>query len=154
MNSPIVRLTEGEVAASLLIAAVRRLESNRSGREDNHHGKKDPWMDEIDGAAAEIAYCKFRGQFWSPGVNTFHGADHGTKIQIRSTQYDTGCLIIRPKEDPPSHYYVLATGHIPVFQIRGWILGKAGMLPQYLKSPNGRPPAYFVPQSLLTPFKK
>lgn len=109
------------------------------------------WDTDIEGAAAELAYCKFRGQYWGGTVNTFKAADVGVAVQIRSTPRPNGSLILRPGDDD-SHYYVLVTGMIPKFRIVGWLRGREGKRDEFKQNPNNRPPAFFVPQSVLKLF--
>jgi hypothetical protein len=148
-----VTLTREEVEIAAMIGCRRRAESKDRGRIDNHGlGKADFWGIDIEGAAAEMAYCKFRGKFWSGSVNSFKGPDCGENVQIRSTHHDYGSLIIR-HQDPDNDFYVLMVGVSPTFKVCGWIKGVDGKSEAFAQSPNGRPPAFFVPQHRLNKFK-
>jgi hypothetical protein len=149
----VVTLSQEEVEIAAMIGCRRRAESKARGRIDNHGlGKADLWAIDIEGAAAEMAYCKFRGKFWSGSVNSFKGPDCGQNVQIRSTHHDYGCLIIR-HQDSDNDIYVLLVGVCPTFTICGWIKGVDGKSEEFAQSPNGRPPAFFIPQHKLTKFK-
>lgn len=148
-----VTLSQTEVEIAAMIGCKRRAESKSTGRLDNHGLENtDFWGIDIEGAAAEMAYCKFRNKFWSGSVNSFKSADCGTNVQIRSTHHKTGSLIIR-NEDSDDDFYVLLVGTSPTFKICGWIKGVNGKSKEYMRSPNGRPTAFFVPQDKLVNFK-
>jgi hypothetical protein len=131
------------------IGVMRRLASikykNNSAGPDGR-----VWDFDIEGACAELAYAKAMGKFWDGSINTFKDPDVGD-VQVRSTRYNNGCLILR-KTDSPDDWYVLLTGWCGEYIIRGHIKGGHGMLPEYWKTHEGEPhrDAYFVPQSKLT----
>jgi len=145
-----------EVAA--LVGCRRRIESRANDRAytDGWDGSNG-WEIDIEGAAAEMAYAKFRGHYWSASVGSFcldcpKGPDINDNVQIRSTKHKGGALIVR-EDDNADHYYVLLTGTAPRFTVRGYIQGIFAKNETYLTAPNGRPAAYFVPQSALNPFQ-
>jgi hypothetical protein len=135
-----------------LIGCKRRSESKSRARADKH-GLKDGdfWEKDIEGAAAELAYCKFRNLFWSGSIGSFKSADCGQNVQIRWTKYLNGKLIVR-SDDADDHYFVLVRGTAPAFEIAGWILGADAKAKQYEQAPNGREAAYFVPETALIKF--
>ncbi len=149
-----VTLTEDEMAVASLIGCKRRCESKSRSRSDNH-GLKDAdfWGIDIEGAAAEMAYCKYRNIFWSASVNSFKKADCDYNVQIRSTKYANGKLIIR-NDDSDTDVFVLVTGVAPTFCVCGWIKGIDGKVEQHVSAPNGRERAFFVPQQSLNSFKQ
>lgn len=149
----VITLTQEEMTIASLVAGLRRAESKSNNRPDNHgFDGGNAWDIEVEGAAAEMAYCKMRGQYWSASVNSFKNADCGTNVQIRHTQHKNGCLIVR-EPDNDDHYYVLVIGQAPVLRIAGWIKGSDAKQEPFKKAPNGRVPAFFVPQSALNKFK-
>ena len=150
-----VTLTEHEMELAALTGIKRRAESKSRGRGRVDHPAiidENGWDMDIEGASAEMAFCKFRGEYWTASIGSFKGADHGDNIQIRQTKLNNGCLIIR-ELDNDDHRYVLVSGKSPTFQMHGWILGKDGKRKEYEKNPGGRSPAYFVPQHKLNQFK-
>ncbi|MGD1524588.1 hypothetical protein [Vibrio harveyi] len=151
-NKNVVQLTMEEMTIVSVIAGLRRGESKTNGRKDNHDFNGDgAWDIEIEGAAAEMAYCKLRGKYWSGSVNSFKNADCGENVQIRHTVLEKGSLIVRD-EDLDSHFYVLVTGRAPLLKVCGWINGSDAKQEKFKRAPNGRVPAYFVPQSALNSF--
>lgn len=135
------------------IGGLRRIESIKQGLKDAHgYDGSSVWDTDIEGAAAELAYCKFRGQYWGGHVNNYKEADVGRLVQVRFTKYQNGNLIVR-KNDSDDHYYVLVTGCIPRFTVVGWIKGDDAKNEQWLSTKgNNREAAYFVPQSALNSF--
>jgi len=147
-----VRLTLEEMKMVSIVSSLRRSESKIKGYVDSHGFTGDTgWDMEIEGAAAELAYCKFRDKYWNGSVNSFKDADQGESVQIRQTSLGHGSLIVR-EEDNPEHYYVLVTGKSPDFKVCGWIKGIDAKDKKYVKAPNGRDSAYFIPQKDLKKF--
>lgn len=87
------------------------------------------WGNDIEGAAAEIAFCKYYKLYWTVGLRTFHKADAGGIWAIRSTSMEKPKLKFyhvkngNKKPDNPDHNYVLITGKMPTFYIHGFIQG-------------------------------
>lgn len=146
----IVSLDLHEIEMAVQVGLRRRLETLRQGLKDAHgFGGEHPWELDIQGAAAELALAKFLGRYWDGSVNTMKRGDVG-QLQVRSTDRANGSLIIR-SNDSDDDYFVLVTGSIPQFNVRGWIKGSDAKVAEYEKAPNGRPPAWFVPQHVLIP---
>jgi hypothetical protein len=144
----VVTLTEDEIRRAAAVGVERRVQSMAAGLKDRDFGlevKSRRWDIDIEGAAAELAYCKAMGREWDETVNTFHDADVGGTIQIRFTTVTRGSLIIRPS-DPPEHYYVLVIGPAPKYIIPGWIKGTDARRDDWERRPNDGPMAWFVPQ--------
>lgn len=147
-----IELSPSEIQIALLVGGICQTESMRQALKNAHGYKGALGLDiHIEGAAAEMAYCKARGVYWSAGVNTFKAADVGRKVQIRSTKLKDGCLIVR-ESDHDDHYYVLVVGQIPTFEVVGWMLGRDAKRPEWKRSPEGREEAFFVPQNKLKKF--
>lgn len=139
-----------ETILSSFVGCIRRCESRARNR--NSGTCETSFDKDCLGAMAELAYCKFRNQFWSGSVGSFRSADVGINVQIRHTTLENGCLIIRHYDDL-NHYYVLVTGNVPTFTVVGWIKGADAIKKEYIRAPCGREPEYFVPQYELHEFK-
>ena len=113
----------------------------------NGYVDKNGWTDDIEGAAAEMAWAKLRDRYWSYAVNTFKSGDVGN-VQVRSASRPTDSLIVRAK-DSDIDVFVLMIGRSPTFRAVGWMRGKAAKQEKWERGPNNRPPAWFVPQSEL-----
>jgi len=144
-----------EIAA--FVGAKRHIESVFAGRtpaDGFDQTKADIYRINIEGAAAEMAYCKFRGVYFPATVNNFKSADVGSNVQVRHTKRPDGDLRIT-KNDNPEHFFVLVIGIPPVMHIVGWIKGADGMRPEWLRVlTEGRAASYWVPQRELNGFKK
>lgn len=148
----IVTLSLEEIEMAALIGCKRAAESKLAGRKDKFPVINNSFWDiDVEGAMAEMAYCKYRNKFWTGSVNTFKQADCGVRTQIRSTSHQNGRLIIR-NDDDDSHFYVLIVGKCPTYSIIGWIKGLDGKKQKYQSSPNNGPPAFFIPQTDLHKF--
>lgn len=153
-NIQTVHLSMEEMAMVSLVSGLRRGESKTNGRQDNHgFNGESAWDIEIEGCAAEMAYCKMRGQYWNGSVCSFKEADAGKNVQIRHTTLENGSLIVR-EDDNEDHFYVLVTGRAPVLKVCGWIRGSEAKQEQFRRAPNGREAAFFVPQKALRKFTK
>lgn len=143
-----VTLTSMEMLMACLVGVRRNIESIEQKLHANHGFMGNAWEIHIEGACAEMAVAKVLENYWGGPVNTFKDADIGQKIQVRSTQYKTGCLIVR-KDDSSDDIYYLVTGIAPTYIIRGWLYGRDARKKKWLQAPAGRPPAWFVPQDAL-----
>ena len=144
-----VRLSKSEMFTAGVIGLFRRLES--LGRDK--HGSQAGWEDEIEGACAEKAVAKLLDVYYDESVGRFRGSTLGDvgQLEVRWTGRPDGCLIIRP-DDNMSRRFVLVTGNLGAYRVPGWITGRDARRDEWHKAPNGRPPAWFVPQRNLTPF--
>lgn len=151
----VISLTAIEVEMAVLVGGRRNVHCLFGHSKPTFGLEKDQpsWNYHVEGAAGEMAFCKWLNEFWIGGFCTFKGADHSTNIQVRTNRREDGCLNVRPK-DNDSHYYVLLTGIAPTYIIRGWILGKNAKKKQWLTRYGKKyDPCYAVPQSELNPFK-
>lgn len=74
----------------------------------------------VNGFGAEVAAAVALGVPWRrPDPRTRHDGDLIDGTEVRSTRYATGKLLIRP-EDYEERAFVLVTGMVPHFVIRGW----------------------------------
>lgn len=143
-----VTLDRIELKIGRLVGEERFLVSRAAGLNRNKHGIPANGDIDISGARGEMAVAKLLDRYWFAGVNTFHKADIGNDIQVRTAKQEGYRLIIR-HGDNPTHKYYLAIDRSPVFLVVGWIIGNEGMKPEYWEAPNDRPGAYFVPQDKL-----
>ena len=99
----------------------------------NHEGKRgdrqqigeSTWDNEIEGACAELAWCKHWGQYWS-GLSGIRESD-GAGVEVKWTMYPNGGVILNTKLSDDT-IYVLAKGRAPIFRFEGWITGGEGKL--------------------------
>lgn len=141
-----------EVTAAATIGIHRRVSSLQKQITDRMHSRdENPWQIDIEGACAELACAKALGVYWGAGVDTFKSPDIGHTIQVRSTSKPSNRLIIR-ENDPDDEAFILVVGKAPAYEVRGWILGREGKKPEWVKDANGiGKPAYFIPTEELKP---
>lgn len=103
-------------------------------------------VDETIGACAELLVCRLLGLQWNEGVDTFHEEGDAGTIEVRGTALAHGSLIYRPHE-PLYRNYVLVTGTVPYFTVRGYIWGPEACRDEWRRDPHGHgKPSWFVPQ--------
>lgn len=151
-NVPMTLTLEEYVRARRV--GLRRM-SISSARGDNHaktyqRSNEQRAIDETIGACAELLVCRLLGLDWNEGVDTFHEeADAGHGIEVRGTRLAHGSLIYRPHE-PLYRNYVLVTGEVPYFTVRGYIWGPEACRDEWRRDPHGHGrPSWFVPQAAL-----
>lgn len=140
-----VTLTQYEIYIASFVGSARRVASLKRGETNKVQNKDFGWHTDIEGAAAEMALAKALNIFWGGSVNTFKLPDVGG-LQVRHTQHENGCLIVR-KGDDLDAVFVLVTGSHPHYKISGWTFGRDAMKDCYVRDPNSNYPAWFVPQS-------
>lgn len=112
------------------------------------------WQIDVEGLLAEAAAAKALSLPYSPVVGRLdtHEGDIGPGLQVRSTKYNTGSLLVHDR-DPEDDIFILVTGVYGIYDIRGWIKAKHAKQPQLWKVYKGRG-AFWVPQSMLQPMAK
>lgn len=102
---------------------------------------------ERNGLGGELAFCKAFNLF--PDIATDYPSEHdavlpnGMKVEIKTTEYKTGKLLVRRMND--ADIYVLITGTFPDYNIIGYV--KASILAeseQELTSKSGKKNKAFV----------
>ena len=146
----LICLSPAECMLAAVAGANRRIES--FDRADSAGLESGDWTMDIEGAAGEMAVAKLLKRYWGGDVNTFHAGDVG-RVQVRSTELEDGCLIVRPA-DPVADTFVLVVGRAPRFRVVGYISGQEARQERWWRAPNGRPGAWFVPQSELSAFTR
>ena len=150
-----VSLNYWECVTAANVALNRKLASRFKKLKQRTFGKKgrDDWKDDIEGAMAEMAFCKHFGMYWDGSVNTFKMPDvPNTNIQIRSTDRNLGRLIIR-EGDPANDLYILVVGLIPNYKIIGGLFAHQGKLDEFIDNPNNQSPCWMIPQDKLSPIE-
>lgn len=136
------------------VAATYRYDENLRNNAKPKDGQS--WervtKDNIMGLRGEMAVARFLDIYWRGAASGDYKADDLNGVEVRTTDYSGGNLILRPRDKLHMPYVlVICTG--AVFDILGWIQARDGMQPKYLRETPGRPPAYFVPRSELKPME-
>lgn len=145
-----VILTLREFELCCFVACRRNADAILTHADEEKYGFSGDNLDShLTGCLGECAFAKGMNRYWTgAGVGWLDDDDVGD-VQVRATKHDHGRLLVRPHEQHLDAKWVLVTGNFPHFCIRGWIYGHEAHHEQFLDSPAGRPPAYFVPQSHL-----
>ncbi len=149
-----VVLTEWEFKTAVDVANTRMATSNAAGLNHASTYSRTYYrrlQEEIVGACGEMVFAKATGRFWSHSVNTFHHvADVGLRFEVRASDREDGCLIVRDNDDE-NRWYVGVFGEPPNMMIAGCILGSDAKRAEWVRDPHGHRPAWFVPQHSLQP---
>jgi hypothetical protein len=147
-----VCLTQSELLLGATIGAQRQIEALCQGRPDKHgFNGDDAWTVHIEGACGELAVAKVLDRYWAGTVNTFKlGGDVG-QLQVRTRSKNHYDLLVRD-DDKDDDIFVLVVGRAPQYRVVGWIRGKDAKCATFQQLYGSRPLAYFVPQTVLTPF--
>jgi hypothetical protein len=148
-----VEFTDEELEVADAISALRT-SHHKPGR-DRYGSAKRTLLQRMnidyDGALSEMAVAKYLQRQWI-GAVTFGelpSVDVSPDLQVRSTRYKSGHLILHP-QDCEAHKYILALVQVAdAVTLLGWLEGWEGMNDEYWQSDKTRQPCYFVPQSAL-----
>lgn len=152
-----ITLSWSEVFVAAEMGVRRQARAYREGyRDDYGRGMAPGWTEHIEGAAGELVVARLLNQYPDLSSDSFKGADLGSRIQVR-TRCDLGSkgtdLGIRPTDDNAA-VFVLAVGHIPTFDVRGWIRGGEAKRPEWFQKFQKGGGVYFVPASALKPIEE
>ena len=150
----VITLTRDELLHAVSGGAQRQLDALLLDR-GSHFEHVDSWMNHIHGAMAEMAVAKHYGKFWFPCYDDPLAVvgDVG-RWEVRAVVKESHSLVIREKDlrahaDQP---FILVLVTIPRFKLLGWIKGADAPAVGILQpAAEGKPQAWFVPVSKLTP---
>jgi hypothetical protein len=127
--SNVIELTPDEIHTAALHGLLRRTQKLAGRRGDRTQQQRSTWDNEVEGACAELAFCKWRGTYWT-GLSQIRARDGGG-FEVRYTVHDgTGGLIIY-EHDIEDCVFVLIDGHAPRFRLVGWLRGRDGKRDEY-----------------------
>jgi len=144
-----ITLTEQEALCAAMVGTQRHYRCEIKGSKQMHGFDKeqiDSLANDIHGAGGELAAAKALKLYWPATVDTFDKPDIGENTQVRTAQKDNYSLIIR-ESAKDNEIYVHVTGRLPFYKVWGYIRAGDAKQDKYIKAPNGRPPAWFVPAS-------
>lgn len=151
MNNKVnVILKPYEYAMALDVARRRMCSSIMNSSKNNHGFVGHGWEENMEGACAELAAAKVLNVYWDGSNETYKEPDIGDFVQVRWAKPHGYSLIVR-NADPSEHAYVLVTGSCPDYVVHGYLYGEDAKQDKWIKSPNGRPAAFFVPNENLLP---
>jgi hypothetical protein len=146
-----VSLSWAEMLLGCFAGCMRQVQNMKDARH-NAYGMPDKlsWGENIEGVLAEMALAKALNKYWC-GKGEFGDVDIRPDIECRSTSGHDNRLILH-KSDKDERKYYLITGQRGNYEVKGWCYGHDGKKTNFYDDPTGKNrPAYFVPQSELTP---
>lgn len=143
-----------DIRYATVTAKARQNEAVAAGRPDRHGYKGDGYSVHLLGSLGELAVCRLLGVAWDASVNTFKKPDVLDIIQVRTRSRDDYDLLVRGN-DANDEIFVHVTlnqaqAHLT---IHGAIEGGDAKQPQWRQTYGGRPPAYFVPATVMQPLE-
>ena len=152
----IVTLSESEIGLARLVASQRTANNRVAQTQHNVNVPgQDNFNNEILGVCGEMVFAKEFNVYLDL---TFHnrsgGHDliyKGHTIDVKNTHLENGRLVVPlKKKNSPSDVYVLVTGNLPTFTIRGYAT-KNKVFESVMNLGHG--PCYALDQSELNQFK-
>jgi hypothetical protein len=151
-----VELTHREWAKAAMHGCDRQIDGLIRGRVSTQTGSHlqptDGWFWNVNGASGEACVAKWLGVPWDGCFGDLKASDVAD-LEVRTRpKHDYDLLVF--DHDKDDRVYILVTGTGPRWRINGFILGRKGKNPEWMHAepggkPNGRAPAYWVPQSAL-----
>lgn len=117
-----IELTADEIHMGATHAIYRRCMKHRGLRGDRVQKEVSTWDNEINGALAEVAFCKWRNKYWS-GVTGLRAND-APDAEVRWTKHEGNGGLIVYDHDKDEAIYVLMDGGPPVFNVVGFMRGR------------------------------
>jgi hypothetical protein len=148
----IVELNELEQALARDLATRRHSTSRAEGLKDARRGPMSAEEVDLEGAGAELAFCKLANVYpdtgGQPRPEDCHLAD-GRKVDVKATKHENGHLIaVRWKKPGAVDIYALVVGKFPKYRCAGFLPSSELLRDERLKS-FGREPAYAAEQDEL-----
>lgn len=152
----IISLNDAEKKLAQYLAK-RRFEMNRScGVKDAKVGPQSNEETDLEGIAAEIAFCKANNIYPDLTIDNKSSADcvlsNGLSVDVKATKYKNGHLLAtaRKAEIKRPDIYALVVGEFPNYRIAGVMSAEELLKEERLKS-FGYAPTYAASQSELKP---
>lgn len=153
----IVSLSDQEMATINILAALRSLTARSANVTDFKISDLNGSDIDSDGLMAEYAFCKYKNVFPdlipSPRSGSCDAIVNGLKIDIKSTRYKNGRLLVTLKDNPDVDIYILAIIDKNIVTFVGWDYKKNVCVPENIRN-LGRGDGYVVDQDKLKKITK
>ena len=152
-----IELTACEMAIANVVAAMRTTCKRAAGIAENKIGSHSSYQMDVDGFAAELAFCKatnLHPDFVVKNQRLTHDCitHDGKTIDVKTTRCESGRLLVTPnKKDCSTQFYVLVIGTPPAFRIIGFASKEEVFADANFGKINGRW-SYILKQSQLHAF--
>jgi hypothetical protein len=150
-----VTLNDIEQVVAQQLAEKRMKVSADVGAVEYKVTEQDSSLINLEGVAAEIAFCKWANCYPDLSGDSFADADavtrKGNKVDVKSSRTNMHGLIVSPrKKCKPADVYVLMVGHFPTYRCAGYATKDEVFQPENLSDPGGRgKPAYVLSEKML-----
>ena len=144
----ITTLTQWESRICTFVGRQRYANANKLCRDPGLGPPHDNDRMDIRGAHCEFAASIMLNLYWRPSIGELNNLDVGGLVEVRSTVYGNGRLIVKPDDDDAAPFaLILADMDTLRFRFGGWMFARdAKEFP--LDSKHGDP-AHYVPQEKL-----
>lgn len=122
----IVKLNTAEQKLAKYLAKTRFQENRSRGTVNSKIGKQSNWETDLEGIAAELAWCKINNVY--PDMDTDHipeidAVTHcGYRIDIKTTKHEKGHLLaVSWKQQESIDFYCLMIGTFPEYRVAGYL---------------------------------
>jgi hypothetical protein len=149
----ILTLSEGEMVHASTIGATRQVQGIRGKGTHGIDQRLEGFHSHCHGAMAESGVAKYLGLPWDGALGNFKAKDVGSKYQVRSTDWQSGCLIVHKGDDENDIWILVTTHDLPYLHLCGWISGEEVKRDIHLKNPHNRGESYFIKQRYLSPME-
>lgn len=118
-----VTLNKVEQRLAAFLADLRYQNAREKGVENKRKGLQSDKSTDLEGVAAELAFCKLFNLY--PDTEVGHFADEdaitrkGRKVDIKSTTYETGHLIVARWKSGNVDFFALMVGRFPNYRYAG-----------------------------------
>lgn len=134
--------------------AKKRFSSNRkNGVENKRIGDQSDEFTDLNGFGAEFAFCKIFNVMPDFSIEPRKSDEFdydcklydGIKVDVKTTKYKTGRLLVAKWKSSGSDVFALMIGEFPKYEFKGFCSREKAMSEKYLKD-MGHGEAYFVDQ--------
>ena len=124
MTQLVVELSQAEIDMCVVLAAQRNMVARGAGVKDQQMGKQSALKTDFIGMVGEYAFCKhfniFPDLVASPRSGSCDCVYKGVRIDVKSTDLETGRLLATAKENLDVDRYVLAIVQGRMVTFAGW----------------------------------
>lgn len=147
-----VTLNQIEQRLAKALARERYLHNRKTNTTNQRIGPQSNEATDLEGIAAEIAFCKLFNVFPDLGTDQRPVEDAfiktGQSVDIKATKYKSGRLAIVPWKPASVDLFALMVGEFPTYKFIGAIKSDEALSGQYLTD-LGHGKTHAVPQSKL-----
>lgn len=147
-----IKLNDAEQRLAQYLAQKRYQTARKNGVKNSKMGPQSNEETDLEGIGAEIAFCKMHNIYPDTAVGHTPLADailpNGATVDVKSTKYKTGHLVVAMWKNPAIDYYALMVGSFPEYRYAGMIKPEQIMQESHIKN-FGHGPVYAAKQEEL-----